>query len=308
MSEKKKRPGRNDKPDNQSGGKRSRPGSRRQSSQSSGKKFRSKRAEGTMKNPRTAPQRPQAEEEMRINKYIAHAGLCSRRDADEYVAAGKVKVNGQVVTELGTKVKTTDAVTVEGQKMSLEPFVYILLNKSSGSITTTDDERDRATVMDTIEDATGNRVYPVGRLDRKTMGLLLLTNDGDMAHRLMHPSYQVKKTYLVQPNRVLTEEEMLGLREGVDLEDGFIKPESVTRDPFKADSIIISVFEGRNHLIRRMVDHIGADVVKLKRIQYAGLHEKDLKVGRWRYLRADEVNDLRKLVKLDTLEFNQQNS
>lgn len=261
-----------------------------------------------MKNPRTAPQRPQAEEEMRINKYIAHAGLCSRRDADEYVAAGKVKVNGQVVTELGTKVKTTDSVTVEGQTMSLEPFVYILLNKSSGSITTTDDERDRATVMDTIENATGNRVYPVGRLDRKTMGLLLLTNDGDMAHRLMHPSYQVKKTYFVQPNRVLTEEEMIGLREGVDLEDGFIKPDSVTRDPFKADSIIISVFEGRNHLIRRMVDHIGADVLKLKRIQYAGLHEKDLKVGRWRYLRADEINDLRKLVKLDTLEFNQSKS
>lgn len=308
MTEKKKRPGRNDKFDGNSGGKKSRRGSSGRSSSSSGKKVRSKRAEGTMKNPRTAPQRPQAEKEMRINKFIAHAGLCSRRDADEYVAAGKVKVNGQVVTELGTKVKTTDTITVEGQTLSLEPFVYILLNKSSGSITTTDDERDRQTVMDTIEDATGNRVYPVGRLDRKTMGLLLLTNDGDLAHRLMHPSYQVKKTYLVQPNRILTEEEMLGLREGVDLEDGFIKPESVTRDPFKADSIIISVYEGRNHLIRRMVDHIGADVVKLKRIYYAGLHEKDLKVGRWRYLRTDEINNLRKLVKLDTLEFNQPNS
>lgn len=308
MTEKKKRPSRPSKPDRNSGGSRSNRGNSGRSSNPSGKRVRSKRAEGTMKNPRTAPQRPQAEKEMRINKYIAHAGLCSRRDADEYVAAGKVKVNGQVVTELGTKIKTTDKVTVEGQTMSLEPFVYILLNKSSGSITTTDDERDRKTVMDTIEDATGNRVYPVGRLDRKTMGLLLLTNDGDLAHRLMHPSYQVKKTYLVQPNRVLTEEEMLGLREGVDLEDGFIKPESVTRDPFKADSIIISVFEGRNHLIRRMVDHIGADVVKLKRIQYAGLQEKDLKVGRWRYLRTDEINDLRKLVKLDTLEFNQSNS
>jgi 23S rRNA pseudouridine2605 synthase len=261
-----------------------------------------------MKNPRTAPQRPQAEEDMRINKFIAHAGLCSRRDADDYVSAGKVKVNGKVVAELGSKVKKSDTVVVDGQTLSLEPFVYILLNKSSGSITTTDDERDRKTVMDTIEDATGNRVYPVGRLDRKTMGLLLLTNDGDLAHRLMHPSYQVKKTYLVQPNRVLTEEEMLGLREGVDLEDGFIKPDSVSRDPFKADSIIISVFEGRNHLIRRMVDHIGADVIKLKRIKYAGIDEKDLKVGRWRYLRTTEINNLRKLVKLDTLEFNQANS
>lgn len=261
-----------------------------------------------MKSPRTAPQRPQAEEEMRINKFIAHAGLCSRRNADEYVASGKVKVNGKVVTELGSKIKKSDTVVVDGQTLSLEPFVYILLNKSSGSITTTDDERDRQTVMDTIEDATGNRVYPVGRLDRKTMGLLILTNDGDLAHRLMHPSFQVKKTYLVQPNRVLTEEELIKLREGVDLEDGFIKPDSVSRDPFKADSIIISVFEGRNHLIRRMVDHIGADVAQLKRIQYAGLYEKDLKVGRWRYLRTEEINDLRKLVKLDTLEFNQPNS
>ena len=308
MTEKKKRPGKLNKPDRNRGDKKPRRGNSRGSSGSSGKRVRSKRADGTLKNPRTAPQQPQAEEEMRINKFIAHAGLCSRRDADEYVAAGKVKVNGRVVTELGTKVNKSDTVVVAGQTMSLEPFVYILLNKSSGSITTTDDEKDRNTVMDTIEDATGNRVYPVGRLDRKTMGLLLLTNDGDLAHRLMHPSYQVKKTYLVQPNRVLTEEEMLGLKEGVDLEDGFIKPDSVTRDPFKADSIIISVFEGRNHLIRRMVDHIGADVIKLKRIQYAGLHEKDLKVGRWRYLRTDEINDLRKLVKLDTLEFNQSNS
>jgi len=258
-----------------------------------------------MKNPRTAPQRPQAEEQMRINKFIAHAGFCSRREADEYVVAGKVKVNGSLMTEPGTKVEKSDTVVVDGQTLSLEPFVYILLNKKSGTITTTDDERDRETVMDTIEDATGNRVYPVGRLDRKTMGLLVLTNDGDLAHRLMHPSYKVKKTYLVQPNRVLTEEEMLGLKEGVQLEDGFAKPESVTRDPFKADSIIISVFEGRNRLIRRMVDHIGADVKKLKRIQYAGLQEKDLKVGRWRYLRKEEINDLRKLVKLDTLDFNQ---
>ena len=242
---------------------------------------------------------------MRINKFIAHAGLCSRRDADELIDAGKVKVNGVVVKELGTKIRKTDKVIVDGQTLTLEPFVYILLNKNSGTITTTDDERGRQTVMDTIEDATGNRVYPVGRLDRKTMGLLVLTNDGDLAHRLMHPSYQVKKTYLVQANRILTEEELIRLREGVELEDGFAKPESVMRDSFRADSIIINVFEGRNHLIRRMVDFIGADVIKLKRIQYAGLQEKDLKVGRWRYLRKDEINNLRKLVKLDTLDFNQ---
>jgi len=309
MIDKKKRPapGKTAHRDDEGEGKKKRPG-RGKSGRSAGKKQRSKRAQGTLKNPKTASQHSQADEEMRINKYIAHAGLCSRRDADELISAGKVKVNGTVVTELGTKVKKSDKITVSGQNLTLEPFVYILLNKKSGSITTTDDERDRETVMDTIEDATGNRVYPVGRLDRKTMGLLLLTNDGDLAHRLMHPSYKVKKTYLVQPNRILTEEELIRLREGVELEDGFAKPESVSRDAFRADSILISVFEGRNHLIRRMVDYIGADVVKLKRIQYAGLQEKDLKVGRWRYLRKDEINNLRKLVKLDTLDFNQPDS
>jgi len=304
MSDKKKRPKRPpasaDKRDSFPK-KRSRPSDKKKS----GVTRQSRRSQGSLKVPKTAPQNPNVEEEMRINKFIAHAGLCSRRDADDYVAAGKVKVNGKVVTELGTKVKKTDTIVVNGQTLALEPFTYILLNKESGTITTTDDERDRNTVMDTIEDATGHRVYPVGRLDRKTMGLLLLTNDGDLAHRLMHPSYRVRKVYLVQPNRVLTEEEIIKLREGVELEDGFAKPESVVRDNIRVDSIIITVFEGRNHLIRRMVDYIGADVKSLKRVEYAGLVEKDLNVGRWRYLRKDEINNLRRLVKLNSLDFNQ---
>ncbi|MEX2456180.1 MAG: pseudouridine synthase, partial [Balneolaceae bacterium] len=269
------------------------------------KSFRSK---GSLTNPKTASQEPHVKEEMRINKFIAHAGLCSRREADNYISAGRVKVNGKVVTELGSKVKKADKVAVDDQELSLEPFVYILLNKKSGTITTTDDEKDRSTVMDTIETATGYRVYPAGRLDRSTQGLLILTNDGDLAHRLMHPSFQVKKTYLVTPNRILTDEEVENLREGVDLEDGFIKPHSVKRDPLHEDKIIISVFEGRNHLIRRMVDHIGADVVRLKRIKYAGLSEKDLTIGRWRYLQQNEINNLRRLVKLDTLDFNKEDS
>ena len=269
---------------------------------------KSGRARGSMKNPATADQKPQAEEEMRINKFIAHSGLCSRRDADKYVSAGRVKVNGKVVSELGSKVKKTDEVVVDGQKLSLEPFVYLLLNKKSGTITTTDDEKDRQTVMQTIEDATGYRVYPVGRLDRSTMGLLVLTNDGDLAHRLMHPSYEVKKTYLITPNRTLTDEEVTRLREGVELEDGFIKPEKVTRDPLNPDKVIITVKEGRNHLIRRMVDYIGADVDRLERIKYAGLSDKDLSIGRWRYLRQNEVNRLRRTVKLDTLDFNKESS
>jgi len=283
--------------------KRTRPSAKTQRSKGGVKN----RSEISSKKPKTAAQKPHAEDNMRINKFIAHAGFSSRREADEYVKAGKVKVNGKVVDEPGTKISKSDEVVVDGQNLSLEPFVYILLNKKSGTITTTDDEKDRSTVMDTIQDATGYRVYPVGRLDRKTMGLLILTNDGDLAHRLMHPSYEVKKTYLIVPNRTLTDEEFVKLRNGVTLEDGFIKPSSISRDSRDPSVIIMTVFEGRNHLIRRMIEHVGAVVDKLKRIQYAGLVEKDLRVGRWRYLEQNEVNDLRKLVKLQPLDFNKKN-
>ena len=243
-------------------------------------------------------------EEIRLNKYIAHAGLCSRREADEYIEQGKVKVNGVVVTELGTKVKSTDNVVVEKQKLSLEPFVYILLNKGRDTISTTDDEKDRNTVVDAIEGATGHRVYPVGRLDRNTMGLLILTNDGDLAHRLMHPSYKVKKTYEVTSSRKLSDEELERLRAGVTLEDGPVNPTSVQRDPVDPYVINITVLEGRNHLIRRMIGHLGADVSKLVRTRYAGLTEKNTRIGRWRFLKQKEINDLRRLVKLDALSFN----
>lgn len=239
-----------------------------------------------------------------MNKYIAHAGLCSRREADEYIEQGKVKVNGKVVTELGTKVQQSDKVVVEKQTLSLEPFVYLLLNKGKDTISTTDDEKDRNTVLDAIEDATGYRVYPVGRLDRNTMGLLVLTNDGDLAHRLMHPSYKVKKTYEVTANRSLTEEEVLKLRNGFDLEDGPVHPHKVKRSPVNPAMVTITVFEGRNHLIRRMINHVGAEVTRLKRVRYAGLNDTNLRVGRWRYLKQKEINDLRKLVRLDTLDFN----
>lgn len=270
-----------------------------------------KRARKSDSSPGTAnkaSQEPYLKETIRLNKYIAHAGLCSRREADEYIEQGKVKVNGKVVTELGTKIKQTDDVVVEKQKVSLEPFVYLLLNKGKDTISTTDDEKDRNTVIDAVEDATGYRVYPVGRLDRNTMGLLILTNDGDLAHRLMHPSYKVKKTYEVTANRPLTEEEVGKLRDGVELEDGPIVPHQVKRHPMDPAVITISVFEGRNHLIRRMINFIGADVTKLKRVQYAGLTDNDLRVGRWRYLKQKEINDLRTLVKLDTLDFNKEES
>lgn len=268
------------------------------------KSGKARRSSSSPKESNTASQKKYLRDKIRLNKYIAHAGFCSRRDADDYIAAGKVKVNGKVEKELGTKVQKDDKVEVEGQTLSLEPFTYILLNKGKDTISTTDDEKDRNTVLDAIEDATGNRVYPVGRLDRDTMGLLILTNDGDLAHRLMHPSYRVKKTYEVTSNRQLTEKELRELVGGIELEDGPAKPAHVEEIINMPNTIRISVFEGRNHLIRRMIGYFGAEVTKLKRIRYAGLDDKNIRVGRWRFLRQREINDLRRLVKLDTLEFN----
>ncbi len=242
-------------------------------------------------------------EEIRINKFIAHAGLCSRREADVLIADGKVEVNGKIVTELGLKVSQRDKIVVDGQTLSLEPFVYLLLNKPKNTITTTDDDRGRNTVLDEIENATGYRVYPVGRLDRNTTGLLILTNDGDLAHRLMHPSYKVRKTYEVTSLRELTDNELGSLIEGIELEDGKAKGHNVKRFADVKNTFLISVFEGRNRLIRRMVEFFGTEVTKLKRIEYAGLNLKGVANGRWRFLRQNEINDLRKLVKLDALDF-----
>lgn len=241
-----------------------------------------------------------------MNKYIAHAGFCSRRDADEFISQGKVKVNGKTVTEMGVKISPNDSVTIDGQSVSLEPFVYILLNKGKDTISTTDDEKDRNTVLDVVSEATGQRVYPVGRLDRDTMGLLILTNDGDLAHRLMHPSFSVKKTYEVTTNKLITDEQVEEYRQGITLEDGPVKPASVKRNAMNPFVLSISVYEGRNHLIRRMIRYMSAEVVKLKRVRYAGLNEKNLRVGRWRYLKQKEINDLRKLVDLETLNFNKE--
>lgn len=267
---------------------------------------KAKQADSSPNQSNRADQKPYLKEEIRINKYIAHSGFCSRREADEYIEAGKVTVNGETVKEMGIKVKPSDKVVVDGQRLSLEPFVYILLNKGKDTISTTSDEKDRNTVLDAVEDATGYRVYPVGRLDRNTMGLLILTNDGDLAHRLMHPSYKVKKTYDATCSRILSDDELIEMKSGIELDDGPVKPASVKRDGLRPETVEISVFEGRNHLIRRMISYFGADVVRLKRIRYAGLTDADLRVGRWRYLRQKEINDLRKLVKLDTLDFNKQ--
>ncbi|MEQ8524964.1 pseudouridine synthase [Gracilimonas sp.] len=276
--------------------------SNKKSGNQSGKRRPKNKADS--KKAATVDQNYSKDEKIRLNKFIAHAGFCSRRDADEYISAGKVQVNGQVTTELGTKVRRKDTVVVDGQNLSLEPFVYLLLHKSSDVITTTDDDRDRTTVMDQIEDATGYRVYPVGRLDRNTTGLLVLTNDGDLAHRLMHPSYEVRKTYLVTTERPLSESQLEQYLEGVELEDGIAKGYNITQFVDDPHAFEMSVFEGRNRLIRRMVEFHGTEVTKLKRVEYAGLTLKDVPMGRWRFLRQNEINNLRKLVKLETLDFN----
>ncbi|HCT53525.1 MAG TPA: rRNA pseudouridine synthase, partial [Balneola sp.] len=242
------------------------------------KKESEKKKSGT--SPNRVDQNYSQEEEIRINKFIAHAGLCSRREADQYITDGLVKVNGKTITEMGTKVRRQDVIEVNGQKIQLEPFVYLLLNKPKNTITTTDDEKGRNTVLDEVENATGARVYPVGRLDRNTTGLLILTNDGDLAHRLMHPSYSVRKTYEVETERILTDEELSMFKTGIPLEDGDAKGHNVKRFMDAPKIFQLSVFEGRNRLIRRMVEHFGTEVTKLKRIEYAGLNLKGVKVGR----------------------------
>lgn len=267
-----------------------------------------KKRKGPERTVNEAQERPavSGEDKVRLNKYISHSGYCSRRDADRLIDSGKVQVNGKTVKELGISVKKTDEVVVEGQKISIEPFVYILLNKSTNVISTTNDEKDRKTVLNEIENATGYRVYPIGRLDRNTTGLLLLTNDGDLAHRLMHPSYKVNKTYRVQADRVLNDEELLSFKTGIELEDGVAEAYNIRRSYEDPSVFTLSVHEGRNRLIRRMVESFGTGVNKLKRTDYAGLNLKGVKLGRWRYLRQKEINNLRKLVKLEPLNFNKE--
>ncbi len=237
-------------------------------------------------------------ETIRLNKYIAHAGICSRRDADTFISEGKVRVNGKVVTELGLQVNPGDRITVSGQKIEPEPFVYILMNKPRDTITTTSDEKGRRTVMDLIENATGQRLYPVGRLDRNTTGLILLTNDGDLANRLMHPSYKVRKVYDVEISRMLTDEELTQLRTGIPLEDGPAKAYRVSRHTVYLNVVTLSMHEGRNRVVRRMMEALGVEVLSLDRVAYGPLQKKGIRVGRWRNLRKNEINELRKMVRL----------
>ena len=232
---------------------------------------------------------------MRLNKYIAHAGICSRREADELIAAGSVKVNGKVVTEMGYQVMPGDEVQYGGEKLRSERLRYFLLNKPKGFITTVDDPQNRETVMMLIDGACPERIYPVGRLDRNTTGLLLFTNDGDLARRLTHPSARVYKIYQVELDKPVTRNDMQQMLQGIELEDGPIHVDDVQYVQGANDKRIVGVelHSGKNRIVRRIFEHLGYTVHKLDRVVFAGLTKKDLPRGRWRELTEKEVGFLK---------------
>ncbi|MGL5787857.1 MAG: pseudouridine synthase [Bacteroidales bacterium] len=233
-------------------------------------------------------------EPIRLNKFLANAGLCSRREADEYIAGGMVTVNGEVVTELGTKVNRTDAVLFHDQEVRPEGKVYVLLNKPKDCVTTSDDPQERLTVLDLVKNACTERIYPVGRLDRNTTGVLLLTNDGDLASKLTHPKYDKKKVYHVWLDKDVEMEDIKQIASGIELEDGEIHADAISyADEDDAKQIGIEIHSGKNRIVRRIFEHLGYRVLKLDRVMFAGLTKKNLPRGRWRYLTQDEVNMLK---------------
>lgn len=233
-------------------------------------------------------------EPIRLNKFMANAGVCSRREADEFIQAGVVKVNGEVMTELGTKIHRSDIVMFHDQPVKLEGKIYVLLNKPKDCVTTADDPQGRLTVMDIVRSACTERIYPVGRLDRNTTGVLLLTNDGDLASKLTHPKFIKKKIYHVWTDKDVTEEDMQKIADGIELEDGPIHADAVSyATDIDKNQVGIEIHSGRNRIVRRMFEALGYRVIKLDRVYFAGLTKKNLQRGRWRYLTQPEVNILR---------------
>ena len=239
---------------------------------------------------------PVSDGTMRLNKYIAHAGIASRREADELIKIGAVSVNGEVITEMGYKVKATDKIRFNGETIKPEKKVYVLLNKPKNFITTTDDEKGRKTVMELVQKSTPVRIYPVGRLDRNTTGVLLFTNDGDLSKKLTHPKYKIEKLYQVKLNKNLKSSDIEKIREGLKLEDGHILVDEISYiKGAPHNEIGIKIHSGRNRIVRRIFEHLGYDVIKLDRVLFAGLTKKDLKRGHWRHLTKKEVDLLKML-------------
>ncbi len=241
------------------------------------------------KNVSTAPT-----DELRLNRYLANAGICSRREADEYIKTGLVTVNGVVVTEMGIRVKVGDDVRFNGSRLNPEKKVYIVMNKPKDCITTLNDPQKRKTVFDLLGAAGPERVYPVGRLDRSTTGVLLLTNDGELTKQLTHPKYKKKKIYHVYLNKQISKEEMQKLIDGVELDDGLITVDAINySNTENKKQIGVEIHSGRNRIVRRMFEHIGFRVEKLDRVYFAGLTKKNLTRGKWRYLSEKEINMLK---------------
>ena len=233
-------------------------------------------------------------EPLRLNKFLANAGICSRREADEFIQAGVVTVNGEVVTELGTKVMRTDTVMFHEQPVSLEKKVYVLLNKPKDYVTTSDDPQQRKTVMDLVKDVCPERIYPVGRLDRNTTGVLLLTNDGDLASKLTHPKFLKKKVYHVHLDKNVTAHDLQQIAEGIQLEDGEVHADAVEYcDERDKSQVGIEIHSGKNRIVRRIFESLGYRVTKLDRVLFAGLTKKNLRRGDWRFLTEQEVDMLR---------------
>jgi 23S rRNA pseudouridine2605 synthase len=277
------------------GGKKNAPGPSHPSRYKTGNSGRDKNNAGN-RNSLYAPFKPYAPAVIfPLNKYLAYAGVCARRKAVEYIKAGEVNVNGKIITAPGFKVTEKDTVRFKGKKLLLRQTpVYILLNKPKGYLTTTDDPRERKTVMDLITKATAERVYPVGRLDRNTSGLLLLTNDGELAQQLAHPSHNIQKVYHVTLDRPLTNQDFDRIREGIELEDGRITPDSIAYTDIKDKTQIgLEIHSGRNRVVRRIFEHLGYEVRALDRVLYAGLTKKNIPRGKWRMLTEKEIRVLK---------------
>ncbi len=240
---------------------------------------------------------PVSEAPIRLNRFLANAGICSRREADKLIQSGAVSINGEVVAELGTKVGPHDKVQFGGETLSREQPRYLLLNKPKDFLTTSDDPMNRRTVMSLVENACKERIYPVGRLDRNTTGLLLFTNDGELAKKLMHPKFGNKKIYHVYLDKNLTKNDFVQIAEGLELEDGFIRPDNLAYVAQVEDKkqIGIELHSGKNRIVRRIFEHLGYEVVKLDRVFYAGLTKKDLPRGKWRFLTPQEINLLKRI-------------
>lgn len=240
---------------------------------------------------------PKTDNLIRLNKYLADAGICSRREADRLIESGVVQINGKTITQLGTKVSPGDRVQYGGQTLKREKLQYILLNKPKGFITTVDDPQNRRTVMTLVENACKERIYPVGRLDRNTLGLLLFTNDGELTKKLTHPRFNVKKIYHVFLDKALKIEDLESIAKGIELEDGLIKPDEIAYISRENDKkqIGIELHSGRNRIVRRIFENFGYKVLKLDRVFFAGITKKDLPRGKWRMLKEEEVNLLMRL-------------